>query len=120
MLHHGLVQPPVGLGPEGMDGGTLAPVQHPVLDAGLVCGQTHFAAQSVDFPDDVALAGAADGGVAGHIAHRVQVDGEQDGVHAKPGTGQCGFDARMTRADDGNVTASCVVVVHRVVLSLGR
>ena len=30
---------------------------------------------SVQLPDQVALAGTADGGVAGHIAHRVQVDG---------------------------------------------
>ena len=30
-------------------------------------------------------------------------------MHAETGSGQCGFNARMTRADDGNVTGSCMI-----------
>ena len=71
MLHHILIKPPVCLGPEGVDSGALAFIQHPVLDAGFVRRKAHLAAQSVDLPDDVALACAADGGIAGHIAHGV-------------------------------------------------
>ena len=38
VLHDLLVSPPVGLGPEGPHRRALAPVEHPVLDAGLVGG----------------------------------------------------------------------------------
>ena len=59
-LHDLLVPPPVRLGPEAVDGGALAPVEEPVLDAGLIGGPGHLAAQGVQLPDQVALAGAAD------------------------------------------------------------
>ena len=70
-LHAALVLPAVRLGPEGPDGGALALVQKAVLDAALVGGLRHFAPQGVQLPDQVALAGAADGGVAGHVAYGV-------------------------------------------------
>ena len=110
MLHILLVLAAVRLGPEGMDRGTLAPVQHPVLDAAMVRSQTHLAAQGIQFPDQMALAGAADGRITGHIAHGIQIDGKEDGVHTKPGGRQGGFDARMACADDGNITGSSVVI----------
>ena len=109
MLHMLLVAPAVGLGPERVDGGTLAPVEHPVLDAAGVGGLCHFAAQSVQFPDQMALAGAADGGIAGHIAHRVEIDGEYDGAKAQPGSGETGLNAGVTGADHSNVIGSCGV-----------
>ena len=80
VLHDLLVLPAVRLGPEGPDGGALAPVQNPVLDAGLVRRPAHLAPQGVQLPHQVALARAADGRVAGHVAHRVQVDGEAQGA----------------------------------------
>ena len=103
VLHVLLIPPPVRLGTERMDRGALAPVQHPVLDAAGICRQAHFAAQSIQFPDQMALAGAADGGIAGHIAHCVQIDGKQDGVQAQPGCGQSGLNARVARADDRHI-----------------
>ena len=78
-LHHPLVGAAVRLGPEGPDRRPLAPVQKPVLDAGLVRGPAHLAPQGVQLPHQVALPRAADGRVAGHVAHRVQVDGEAQG-----------------------------------------
>ena len=108
-LHDLLVLAAVGLGPEGMDGGTLAPVEHAVLDAGPVGGHAHLAAQGVQLPDQMALAGAADGGIAGQIAHGVQIDGENDRIEAQTGGSQCGLNARMTRTDDGHIAASCVI-----------
>ena len=115
MLHVVLVGAAVSLSPEGMDSWTLAQIQHPVLDTAVVGGNAHLTAQRVQLPDKVALAGAADGGVAGQIRHRVQIDGEKDGVTAQPCGGQCGFDARMTGTDDRNVTASCEIT-HGVFL----
>ena len=110
VLHHLLVAAAVGLGPEGPDCGALPPVQHPVLDAGLVRRLGHLAAQGVDLPDQVALARAAHGGVAGHIAHRVQVDGEANGFQPHPGGGQGGFYPGVARADHGDVKLSRVIV----------
>ena len=105
VLHMGLVQPPVGLGPEGVDGGAFAQVQHPVLDAAGVGGPAHFTAQGVQLPDQMALAGAADGGIAGHIAHGVQIDGKNHRPKAQPGGGQTRFDAGVTGADDGDIVS---------------
>ena len=113
MLHVFLVFPAVGLCPEGVDGGAFALIQHPVLDAAVVCRHAHFAAQRIQLPDQMALAGAADGGIAGHIAHGVQIDGKEDGMQPQPGGGQRGLDARVTRTDDGHVTASSIVCCHK-------
>ena len=104
VLHILLVAPPVRLGPQGVNGRALAPVQHPVLDAAVVRGHAHFPAQGIQLPDQVALSGAADGGVAGHIAHGVQIDGKENGMQSQPGAGQSGFNTGVARADDGNLT----------------
>ena len=71
MLHVLLVKPAVCLGPKRMDGGTLSPVQHPVLDAAGVSCPAHLSAQGVQLPDQVTLPCAANGGVAGHISNGV-------------------------------------------------
>ena len=34
--------------------------------------------EGIQLPDQMALAGTADGGIAGHIAHGIQIDGEED------------------------------------------
>ena len=109
VLHVLLIFPPVCLSPKGVDCRALAPVEHPVLDAAVICRHAHFAAQGVQLPNQVTLAGAADGRIAGHVAHRVQVDGEKNGVQPQPGGRQCRLDAGMTRADDGYVAASSVI-----------
>ena len=70
-LHVLLIAAAVRLGPEAPDGGALAPVQKAVLDAAGIRRPAHLAPQGVQLPDQVALAGAADGGVAGHVAHGV-------------------------------------------------
>ena len=90
----------------------LAQIQHTVLDTGLVRGLCHLAAQGVQLPDQMALAGAADGGVAGHIAHGVHVHGKAEGVHAKACRGKGCLNAGMARADDRNITFSRVVFYH--------
>ena len=109
VLHDALVQAAVGLGPEGVDGRSLAPVQDPVLDAGLVGRPGHLAPQGVQLPDQMALTGAANGGVAGHVAHGVQIDGEAQGPQAQPGAGQGGLDAGMTGTHHGHVVGPGLV-----------
>ena len=66
--------------------------------------------QGVQLPDQVALARAADGGVAGHVSHRVQVDGEADGLQPQSGGGQRGLNARVSRAHHGNIKCSRKIV----------
>jgi len=112
VLHHLLVLPPVRLGPQGPDRGALPPVQDAVLDTGPVGSPAHLAPQGVQFPDQVALSGTADGRVAGHIAHRIQVNGEAQGAQPHPGGGQGSLNARVARADDRDVKFSRVVVNH--------
>ena len=89
-----------------------SPVQDAVLDTGPVGSPAHLAPQGVQFPDQVALSGTADGRVAGHIAHRIQVNGEAQGAQPHPGGGQGSLNARVARADDRDVKFSRVVVNH--------
>ena len=106
VLHPLLILPPVRLGSKGPDGRAFPKVQKPVLDAAFVSSLCHLAPQSVQFPYQVALAGAADGGVAGHVAHGVQIDGKDDGLQPQAGGGQRRLDAGMSGADDGNIKLS--------------
>ena len=109
VLHHGLILPPVGLRAQRVHGRPFAAVEHPVLDAGLIGRARHFAAERVELAHEVALARAADGGVAGHIADGVHIDRKTDGVQPQPGGSQRGLNARVPRTDDGDVTASGVI-----------
>ena len=61
----------VGLCTQRVHCRTLAAVEHAVLDAGFIRGLCHLAAEGVELAHEMALACAANGGVAGHVAHRV-------------------------------------------------
>ena len=92
-----------------MDGGTFSLVQHPILDTSGVGGDAHLPAQCVQLPDQVTLAGAANGGIAGHVAYCVQIDGKQDGVKAQTGSSQRRFNAGVSGTDHRNITLSCKI-----------
>ena len=109
LLHVAVVGGAVGLDPEAVDGGAFALVEHPALEHGGVGGPGHLAAQGVQFPDQVALGGAADGGVAGHVGDGVQGDGEEDDGAAQAGGGKGGLDAGVAGADDGDIVIPCGV-----------
>ena len=95
-----------------MDGGALAQIQHTVLDAGLVRRSGHLAAQGVQLPDQMALPRAADGRVAGHVAHAVQIHGKAHRVKAQARRGQGGLDPGVARADDGNIAFSRIIFIQ--------
>ena len=114
VLHHLLIFPAVRLSPQGPDCGAFGTVEHAVLDAGAVRRTGHLAAQSVQLPHQMTLAGTADGGVAGHVAYRVQIDGEADGAHAQTRRRQRRLDAGMSGADDGDVKCSGVKLSHSI------
>ena len=109
MLHHLLVAAPVGLGAQRVYCRALAEVEHAVLDAGFVCRLCHLSAEGVQFPHQMALARAADGGVAGHVAHAVEIDREAHGVKPQARRGQGGFDPGVSRAYDRHVASARVI-----------
>ena len=76
------------------------------MDAGQVGGAAHQAVEGVDFADQVALADAADGGVAGHLADAGAAVGDQDGAGAHAGGGGGGFAAGVASANDDDVEGS--------------
>ena len=112
VFHDFLIFPAVRLGPEAVDGGALTPVQQAVLDAGGVRRPGHFAPQGVQLPDQVAFSCASDGGVAGHVAYGVQVDGKTDGFLPQPRRSQGGFNAGVACADDGDIVFSGGKFLH--------
>ena len=119
MLHELLVFAAVRLSTKRVNCGAFTTVEHPELNAGPVCRFAHFAAQGINLPDQMALAGAADGRVAGHIAHGIQIDGKDNGFQSQACGGQGGFDACMARADDRNVVGLHLIFCHVIHLFLG-
>ena len=119
VLHPLLIPPAVSLSTEAPDGGAFPQIQQAVLDAAFVGGFGHFAPQGVQFPHQMAFPGAADGGVAGHIAYGVQIDGKDNGFQSKTGGSQRRLDAGVAGADDGNLKLSGRKSFHSVILFSG-
>ena len=72
-----LVEQPVGLRARRAHRRALAGIQYAELDAGLVGGERHRAAQRVDFLDEVALADPADRRIARHLPQGFDVVRQQ-------------------------------------------
>jgi hypothetical protein len=70
--HNRMIIGLVLLPPQGMDGITLAGVQHPHLDAGFIGRETHLASQGVNFANKLTFGGTADRRIAGHQRDIVQ------------------------------------------------
>ena len=102
-LHPAVVGVLVGLCPEGIHCRPLAAVQHAHLDGRGIRRDAHDAAQRVDLPHQMALARAADGGVAGHHGHIVQRDRGEERFHAQLRRGERRLTARVARADDDHI-----------------
>ena len=63
----------------------------------------HRAAQRIDLLDQMALADAADRRIAGHLAQRLDVVGQQQRARAHPGRCERSLGAGMAAADDDDV-----------------
>ncbi len=70
-----LIGPFVRLRPGTVHRRSLAPIEHAELDPGGVDHLTHRAAQRIDLAYDLTLGHAADGRIAAHLSHRVQIRG---------------------------------------------
>ena len=101
--NRGLVQNAVGLGTGGAHGRAFGAVEDAELDAAFVGGQRHGAAHRVHLFDQMALANAANAGVAAHLPQRFNVVAEQERFAAHACRGQGRFGARMATANDDHI-----------------
>ena len=106
VLHVFVVALAVGLHPQGVYGRAFALVEHPALQIGGVRRQTHHTAQGIQLPHQRSLCGAADAGVAGHIADGIQAHGEHGGLRTQHSRRVGRFDAGMTGTNDNDVIVS--------------
>ena len=103
LFHNILIKTAVCLYTLGVNGRTFAEVEHTILEHYFIRSSAHFTAEGVYFKNELPLAGTADGRVAGHIADSVVGDGEKDRAAAHARGCESGFNACVTRADNGNV-----------------
>jgi len=103
LAHFDAVELLVALGARAPDGGAARGVEEAELDADGVGNFAHDAAESVDFPDEMALGDAADGGVAAHLGDEVEVHGDERGLEAHVGGGHGGFAPGVSGADDNDI-----------------
>ena len=78
-LHGAPIELTVRLGARPLNGGTLAAVENAELNARRIGGARHHAVERVDLAHQMALAQAADRGIAGHFADRRKTMGDERG-----------------------------------------
>jgi hypothetical protein len=93
----------ITLGSRGPNRWTLPGVQHAELEAGHIRVFAHLASQSVDLPREMTLGQSPDSWITRHLADRVQVHGEHEGLATHPCRCQASLDSGMSRSDDDYV-----------------
>ena len=89
----------VALAAGGPDGGAAAQVEGLRLERGKIGIASHFAAEGVQFADQVAFGEAADRGIAGHARQGVESRSNERGLDAHPGGGERRLAAGVAAAD---------------------
>ena len=107
LLHRSGVEPPIGLRPRAPDRRSLAPIENAKLDAALVGDPAHQSVEGIDLADEMALAQAADGGIAGHGADGVEAMGDERSLRAHARRRGRGLAAGMPAADHDDIV-TCV------------
>jgi len=82
---------------------TLARIENPELDAGLIGSLGHHPAQSVDLLDQMPFADATDRWIATHRAECLEVVRQQQRPDAHPRCGERRFSAGMATADHNHL-----------------
>jgi hypothetical protein len=98
-----LVELPVGLGAGGPYRRTLGGIQDAELDARLVGCRRHRTTQRIDLLDQMALADAADRGIAGHRAEGFDVVCEQQRARTGTRRSEGSFGAGMAAANHDHI-----------------
>ena len=73
MLHFELIRFFVRLSPRTVHGRTFATVEHPEMNPGGINHAAHFAAERIDFADNLALGNSSDRRIAAHLRDRVAI-----------------------------------------------
>ena len=95
------------------NGGTFASVEEAELDSGRIDREAHLAAERVDLADEMALADAADRGIAGHLADMIEVEREHQRARAHPSGSERGFDTGMAGANHDDVVGHQTAIMTR-------
>ena len=109
-LHRLAVELTVGLRPRTSHGRPLGAVQDAELNAGRVGDPSHEPVEGVDLAHEMALAEAADRGIAGHCADRREGMGDEGGLRAHAGGSRRRLAAGMTAADHDYVKGTASIV----------
>ena len=105
-LHFGSIGVLVALRARAAHRWTLARVENLELDARCVGGESHDAAERVDFPHHLAFGQSADGGVAAHLSDARGLHRHKRDASARTKRSRCsarGLGARVTSADDDDI-----------------
>ena len=102
-LHRRGVKLAIGLGARPADRRTLAAIEHAELDAAGIRDAAHQAVQRIDLADQMALAKAADRGIAGHRADGRKTVRHQGRTGAHPRSRARSLAAGVAAADDDHV-----------------
>ena len=104
VLHSIVVGSAVCLNPFGVYRRPFAEIQCARLQCDGIRCPSHFAAECINFINEMPLARTSDGGVAGHVGHSIQADGKQCGVQAEARCRQGGFNAGVSGTDHRNLS----------------
>jgi hypothetical protein len=102
-VHAGGIGRLVALRTVGADGGTLAGIENPELDAGAIGIERHLAAEGIELKDHVGFGQAADGRIAGHPGGGEGIHGDQSGADAHAGGGQRRLATGMAGTDYNHI-----------------
>jgi hypothetical protein len=105
-----LVQLPIRLRSRSANRWAFAGVQSTKLDASLICGHSHRAAQRIDFLHQMTFANAANGWVAAHLTKRFNTLRQQKGFRTHASSGQSSLCAGVPATDYNDI--NCLAKPH--------
>ena len=103
LFHIAVVRAFVRLGTQSVHSRSLTAVEHAHLNGGGICCNAHFAAQRIQFLDQMALSRSAYCRIARHHRYIIQRNCRKQRFTSHTGSSQCCFASRMTGANDNNV-----------------
>ena len=109
--HLRAVKVPVRLRARRLHGGAAAAVEQAELNSGRIDDLPHYAAERVDFADQVAFGYAADRRVAAHLPDGVPVDSDERGLRAEARGDISRLTTGVARADHNDI--KCSLFAHR-------
>ena len=107
----------IGLSSRGLNRGPSAAIEQAELNSGCVDDLAHYAAEGVDFADEMSLSDSADGRLAAHLPDRIRVKSDQRCARADAHRDVSRFAACVACADYDYfefVTLQCVVFLRAV------